>query len=68
MKQYTLKIYFGDKSEPAYFGGDRQDDSSNTTPFQVALKKSRDCNSYAACLCTGKELPLSVRLRVEKHH
>ena len=68
MKQYTLKIYFGDKSEPAFFGGDRQDDSSNTTPFQVALKKSRDCNSYAACLCTGKELPLSVRLRVEKHH
>ena len=47
MKQYTLKIYFGDKSEPAFFGGDRQDDSSNTTPFQVALKKSRDCNSYA---------------------
>jgi hypothetical protein len=38
MKQYTLKIYFGDKSEPAFFGGDRQDDSSNTTPFQVALK------------------------------
>lgn len=68
MKQYTLKIYFGDKSVPAYFGGDRQDDSSNTTPFQEALKKSRDCNSYAACLCTGKELPLAVKLRVEKHH
>ena len=25
MKQYALKIYFGDNSAPAYFGGDRQD-------------------------------------------
>lgn len=64
MKQYTLKIYFGDNSAPAYFGGDRQDDSSNTTPFQVALKKSRDCNSYAACLCTGKELGNAANLLI----
>lgn len=68
MKKYTLKVYFGAKSAPAYFGGDKQDDSSEATPFQKALKRSRDCNSYAVCVCTGKELPLAVKLRMEKHH
>lgn len=68
MKKYTLKVYFGAKSAPAYFGGDKQDDSSEATPFQKALKRSRGCNSYAVCVCTGKELPLAVKIRMEKHH
>lgn len=68
MNNFTVKLYFDSKSSPRLFGADEQDSSSIQTEFQQALKKSRDCNSYAVCLCTGRELPLAVKLKNEKHH
>lgn len=68
MNKFTVKLYFDNKSSPLLFSADEQDSSSVQTEFQQALKRSRDCNSYAACLCTGRELPLAVKLKKEKHH
>lgn len=68
MNKFTVKLYFDNKSSPLLFSANEQDSSSVQTEFQQALKRSRDCNSYAACLCTGRELPLAVKLKKEKHH
>ena len=68
MNIFTVKLYFDSKSSPRFFSPDKQDSTSEHSDFQLALKKSRDCNSYGACLCTGRELPLAVKLKNEKHH
>lgn len=63
MNKFKVKLYFDNKSSPLLFSADEQDSSLVQTEFQQALKRLRDCNSYAACLCTGRELPLAVKLK-----